>query len=90
MAKIRNEYEVTVTPAGVWRIVHIHGEQAREVAHGVAECYCGVDGPVDDVHTCNAIGRGEEAARRWLKEEYNRQFAAKQKAEGNRVFRIRL
>lgn len=89
MAKIRNEYEVTVTPEGAWGIVHLHGETKRAAAHGIVQCYC-TEEPADGVHLCNALGRADEAARRWLKEESNRKHAAKRKAEGNRTFTVKL
>ena len=48
--KLRNEYEVTITPEGAWSIRHIHGEQCHQVAHGRVE------------ETYNVMGRAEEAA----------------------------
>ena len=55
---VRNEYEVTVEPTGHWKVCHIHGERASEVATGNAH-----PGIVDD-----PMEIAEEEARAWIRD----------------------
>lgn len=76
--KLRNEYEVTITPEGAWSIRHIHGEQCHQVAHGRVE------------ETYNVMGRAEEAAQAWISTERNKRAEAARRARGNHVFTVKL